>query len=677
MKHLYLFFFIIVLSVSVSAQQSTIDSLKIKFDNSKIESNKLRLLKEIVIAATKTNIELAKKYNDSLIMFNKGVTNEYLAYGYRLKGAFNLMSGKYIESIKFYQKSLSINRKIGDKINEAKLLNDIATFYARKRNNEEALKYYDKSISLNDSINNQKDNIISLIAYSMIKGGQEYDFQSGIDYLIKALKIVDKYGSNQKGLIHKQIALFYIQLGSYEKCYKHMKEALEYAKKQKDFDLLSRVYSVYGYYYETKDKDFEKALFYYNKALKNAKILGSKIELSNRHYNVGLQYSRLNKPKKAIKNYEIALKISKDINYEQSIVSGYFFLANHYALINDNFKAVNFLKKANKLLKNKSKLYHKEHFYRLGESFNKNGNFKQAYKNIYTYSILADSLYRKNSLKQISNIETKYQTEKKEKENLKLKADKVEQELLTQKANTRNWFLALGLLALSVSAFLIWKRYKSEAKAKKVISKQKDDIETQKNTIENLQKELHHRVKNNLAIIDTFIEVAKEEFEDKKFDTKLTEIQNRISSINEIHSQLYKSKDVTNLNIKNYIEVLAKNVADSFLQKEITIYQNIDDINLNADTSFPIGLIINEFLINSYKYAFDSKGIINIEMKVQEKNYLLALSDNGKGLPSGFDIEQVETFGLRYVKLLAKQLDGVFSLESNNGVQLTIHIPKV
>lgn len=659
------------IAFSSFGQQTKLDSLKFEFKKSKVDTTKARILSEIVISATKINFELAKKYNDSLIEFSRGVSKKYLAGGYKLKGIFNLMSGgKLKESLDYYEKSLNLFKSIGDKKSEAKLLIEIGTSYAKFRDNDEAIKYYEESIILNKIINNEKGNINQLVFIAMIKGGQKFDYQIAIKYLIEALDIADKYNSPKKGLVHKQIGSYYLLLGSYLKAEKHLIEALKYAEKQNDLSLLSITHNLFGYLYEDKNSNYEKALYHYKKSLEYSKLFGSKFETISRYHNVGLQHSRLNNHKEAKKYLEEGLFLAKELKIEHEIISSYYFLANYYALINDKFNAIKYLSKANKLNGNNSKIEHKDQFYRLGESFSKNKNYQEAYKNMYMYAILADSLFKKNSVEQISNIETKYQTSKKEKENLQLKADKVKQELLTQKANTRNWLLLFGLVAVGIISFVIWRRYKSEAKAKATIL-------NQKKVIENLQKELHHRVKNNLAIIDTFIEVAKEEFNDDKFDTKLTEIQNRIVSINEIHKQLYQNSDVTNLNIKNYVDILYKNVSQSFINKKITLQNTIENINLNADTSFPVGLIINEFLTNSYKYAFEKEGEIIIEMKDKGQEYILTLSDNGKGLPKGFNIEKTETFGLRIVNLLTKQIDGIFNLESNNGVQLTIQIPKV
>ena len=676
MKHLSILVFTILFSFSISAQQSKIDSLQIEFNKSKIDSVKAKILAEIGVAAYYVNLEVAKKHNDTLIDFSKSRSKKYLAQGYRMRGTFYLLEADFENSLKNYEISLDILKRIGKYKNVADVYSNIATLYGRKNNPDKAIEYYKKAITLNDSIGNLKGNFNSYLNLAITYRGSNNYFKIS-QTLIKALEIAEKYNLENKSHVHNELATNYAQLESYEKADYHVHKALKLAKEKNNTMALMHSYQGLGYIYENRDNDYKKAAESYEKSLVYSLQMNDKSSIVLCLYSAGFYYLHLNKKLKSIEYLKRGLKISKKIKNNYQIIRGNYQLANFHAYQGNQKKAEFYIQEANKLIGKGSKKSFVEFYLELAKSFKKSGNYKNAYKNMNLHVVLKDSINKLNGIQKIAELETKYQTEKKEKENLQLKADNTEQALLTQKENTQKWLFALGLLFVTITALFIWWRYKSEAKAKQIISKQKDDIIEQKNIIENLQKELHHRIKNNLAIIDTFIEVAKEEFNDKKFDTKLTEIQNRILSINEIHKQLYQSTDVTNLNIKNYIDILSKNVAESFTDKDISIQKNVEDISLNANTSFPVGLIINEFLTNSYKYAFDNKGTINIQMKDQGKNYLLTLSDNGIGLPSDFDIEQIETFGLRFVKLLAKQLDGVFKLESKNGVQLTIHIPKV
>lgn len=207
---------------------------------------------------------------------------------------------------------------------------------------------------------------------------------------------------------------------------------------------------------------------------------------------------------------------------------------------------------------------------------------------------------------------------------------------------------------------------------------QKLEIEKQKNLVEELQRELHHRLKNNLSFIDFFITLAKGKFPDPAYREKLDDLQNRISSMFEVHKQLFKQEDVTNVNAKNYISALVENVKKAYEKPNISLVENVEEAELRADTSFPIGLIVNEFVTNSYKYAFpnDEKGIITINFNERPDGYHLRLSDNGKGLPPDFDIDNLNSFGMETIKLLTQEYQGSFKLDGTQGLKMEIRFPK-
>src|SRR5690606_20880193 len=156
-----------------------------------------------------------------------------------------------------------------------------------------------------------------------------------------------------------------------------------------------------------------------------------------------------------------------------------------------------------------------------GYLYMKKEDYKSSLDWFIKYKDLEDSLQYSMIENSTKEIETRYQTEKKEKQI-------AEQQLKLEKENRNKWLLSGGLIGLLAVLGILSFYYRRNQKQKK--------------QIENLQKELHHRVKNNLSIIDTFIEVVKKEFPDTKTQGKLTELQNRIISINEVHRQLYQSK---------------------------------------------------------------------------------------------------------------------------------------
>lgn len=305
-----------------------------------------------------------------------------------------------------------------------------------------------------------------------------------------------------------------------------------------------------------------------------------------------------------------------------------------------------------------------EYFKTLTAIYKKNKDFKQALASNEAYFLVKDSMQNTKLKNSINYNNTKFESDKKEQENLQLKAAKAAQQVVIEKEKRKKWQLGFGLGA-SLLIIIIGGYFYTKNRKQKLV-------------IENLQKELHHRIKNNLAIIDTFIEVAKEEFKDVAFTNKLTELQNRVASINQVHQQLYNSKHITDLSVKKYVATLAATIQQSVAAKNVTITQHINNnLTLNAEKSFSVGLIINEFLTNSFKYAFgENAGTILIEMEDAGAAYKLLLSDNGKGLPLDFNLQKTETFGLRVIKLLTEQLNGTFKLNGTNGVQLIIQFPK-
>lgn len=658
-----IFFVIFFTSVCVYSQQSKIDSLTVLFNEAKVDTTKARLLAEIGVIAYSTNPKKGRELNDSLISFTKKMKNKYYAQALKMNGTYFLLERDFDNAEKNYLHAFKLANKLNDLKVKSGVLSNLGTLYGWQDKRELALKYYKKSIALNDSLGLKENNIRPYINIA-ITLSKDFQLEKANSYLFKALDIAESNNSNQLVYLYNEIANNYLRLEIYDKAEKFMNKALPIAEKLEDNFALGRINNSLGYLYETRDEDWEKTLFYYEKSLKHHKIMQNDPGIIDGYYNVGLQYLRLKQPYKARIHFEKGLELASDKSSTNKMIVGNLSLSELFINEKNKDKSIKYLNEGIKLIGNNSRIPYKNHFYRIGNLFAENKSYKVAYENVKNYAVLSDSLFKENSVNKIADIEAKYQTEKKEKENLQLRNEKIEQELKITKENRQKWIFALALLAALITLGVFYFYYRKNKRQKQVI--------------ESLQKELHHRVKNNLSIIDSFIEVAKEEFNEDRFKNKLSELQNRVDSINEVHQQLYKNKDVTNLNLSKYIETLSNNVISSFPKNDITIEKSVEEnLNLNADKSFPIGLIINEFLTNSYKYAFENNiGLIKVSIKDIGDNYELLLSDNGKGLPEEFDIKKSDSFGLRIMKLLSEQLDGSFALNNNNGLKLNIKFPK-
>ena len=191
-----------------------------------------------------------------------------------------------------------------------------------------------------------------------------------------------------------------------------------------------------------------------------------------------------------------------------------------------------------------------------------------------------------------------------------------------------------------------------------------------------LLKEVHHRVKNNMQVISSILNLQSSYVKDEYALSLLKECQNRIKSMAYIHESLYQTKNFEGVNFSEYISTLSKNLVHTYSvnTKNVKLVLNLSDLFLNLDLSIPCGLIINEIISNSLKYAFPSKkgGIIFVNLTVKNKLVNIEIGDNGIGIPGHIDIKQTQTLGLQLVDTLIEQIDGSLKLERNNGTKFII-----
>jgi len=191
------------------------------------------------------------------------------------------------------------------------------------------------------------------------------------------------------------------------------------------------------------------------------------------------------------------------------------------------------------------------------------------------------------------------------------------------------------------------------------------------NEKEVLLKEVHHRVKNNLQVISSILNLQSSYVKDQMTLDILRESQNRIKAMSFIHESLYRSDDFSFVNFSSYINSLSSNLVQTYIIKHANINLELDlgDVNLNLDQAIPCGLIINELVSNSIKYAFpfNRQGKIQIELIKEDNKIYLKVSDNGVGLPDNLDVENTDTLGLQLVYILVSQLDGDIKVINKKG----------
>ncbi|MGN8056247.1 tetratricopeptide repeat-containing sensor histidine kinase [Pedobacter sp. 22163] len=314
----------------------------------------------------------------------------------------------------------------------------------------------------------------------------------------------------------------------------------------------------------------------------------------------------------------------------------------------------------------------------------------EAIIHLQTFHKLRDSMLSQENLNTIERLKIEFQASQKENENEILRK---KSQLQSQELNRIQWIknaTIAGLAFLTIVLVLIYGRFRLKKKLHDTLVKKKADIDLaytelelniqQKNKLieekEGLIKEVHHRVKNNLQLTMSLLNSQSYYLEDLSAIEAIKESQHRLKSIALIHQKLYQTENLATINIQPYIVELVEYLKES-LNDDKKISFELDILNLELDISkaVPLGLIINEAITNIFKYAFPNShgGKVIISLKeCQADHYKLFIKDNGIGLPADFDYEQCNTLGIILMKGLSAQIDGVFTMESKDGVSLSL-----
>ena len=293
------------------------------------------------------------------------------------------------------------------------------------------------------------------------------------------------------------------------------------------------------------------------------------------------------------------------------------------------------------------------------------GNWQSAYQHYKDYITIRDSSFNKETLQKLVGSQMLFENEKKE-AILKAeqeKKDLVVQEEIKRQRNFRNSALAVLVFMLFFSLVVYRQRNKLAREKKK-----SDQLLLDK---ELLLREIHHRVKNNLEVVSSLLALQSAQIDDAQTKDAMQESQNRVQSIGIVHQKLYQGTNLGGIEMKDYFINLSESILDSFgAEKRVTIECAMEQLDVDIDTAVPLGLIVNELLTNTLKYAFPQgqAGKVQIKLHKQKDGMLqLEVSDNGVG-KSG--VTHGTGFGGQLVALLTQQLGGTMREEIANGTKI-------
>jgi two-component sensor histidine kinase len=499
----------------------------------------------------------------------------------------------------------------------------------------------------------------SILGYSYKAKG---DFNTSVASFMEVLTEAESSGNlNRSASATNNLGTTFLEIGKYKEAEYYFLKAINIGLKRHDTLQLARTYANFGYL-KAELQQHDSALIYYQKALPIFIKAHDSLRVADNYLNIGRSLLSLHQNEVATQNFLKALFIFKqfeDIDGECRTILN---LAD-VEIANKNYKAaLDYNFKALELAKANNSEYLIDFCYQgIADCYTFLGDYKNALDYFKLHKSLNDSINSVEKHQQIVDLQEKYQSNLKDKKIL-------EDEIEINKKDKQRQALVIILIAsgciISILAFLFYKLKQYNSKLEILIREK-----------EFLMHEVHHRVKNNLQLLGSLLELQIRSSDDEKTKLALLDSQNRVSSIATLHSKLYKQSNVISIQLDQYIIELCNDISKTFTDKLFKINYTLDAVEMNVDKSIIIGLIVNEIVTNAIKHAYDgvNEPTLTIILKQDNNAIKLSISDNGKGISGDIDALSKKSLGLKVIKSLSKQIGAELMINNTLGLSYNIN----
>lgn len=622
------FFLLIMNNHSVLAQQEiSLDSLNLGLENSISETDQFYYLEEIYFYWLNNSYDSAEVYADRYLQLAMDIGDkkqESIALNY--KGIVYDYREDVLTASSFYNRALEIRRNLGDKRLIGNSLSNLGALYFHAGDYKKASDYYFKAIEIREEIQDSSGLSQSYNNLGILLRNQE-EYEQALDYYMKSADLKRKIGREYSAMYTMlNMGSLYIFMKEYENAITISKEALAIAIKYQDKSSVA--------------------------ALK---------------LNIGSANTSLKNYREAELQLLEGIKMLEEIGETSTAFEGQTMLVTNYKDEGNIMEAITTIEFLKKNLDKIEPARLQEFYGTASQVYVLNSDYKQSLEMKILESEIKDSLFNASSKQSLLELETKYELSEKEKELALLNTENNLKELeLSRSSIIRNFSLFVALLLIVVLFY--------GARNARIRDRLNKKLASSLNEKELLMKEIHHRVKNNLQIISSLLNIQSRKSENESTSMALQESKNRVQSMALIHQSLYQKENITSVQIKDYIEQLLETLMNSFgVDNDVELKTNIQDIELDVDTTIPLGLIINELVTNAVKYAFvEEGGKLTVSLNEFEGILRLEVIDNGKGIHSAS--LKNESFGMSMVETLSQKLNGELSVNSDSGTSIRLDI---
>ena len=541
------------------------------------------------------------------------------------EGRFQITQGAILLRMEKLDSALIVLNEAKSKVEKVDLpflYTQMGYVYERKGLLARAADFAMKSLRLAEELNDSK---ALALAYSDLSNlfWKQSKFRQGLEYGLRSLTLFEQRGIND---LDYDFTLYVVgnnlvALEEYEEAVKYYEHAIAIGERYGFYNNLSDInISLVGL--NAVLKRYDQALLSGENALKYAKLLDNNFMLMRSWLAIGKLQNLQGKYLSAIESLKKSIEIATDDFGDE------FYLSQAYE--------------------------------GLGKAYAGSHNYKEAYLAFEEYDRLKNAIFTTEADHRISLLQTEHEVAQKE-STIQIQEDQI------KKQRSRQTFISIIAALLLLLLVLLYKTVQS--------NKRKNNLlEIKNKEKEFLLKEIHHRVKNNLEIVSSLLALQSEQITDRKVRDAMQKSQHRVHSMSMIHQKLYQGKSLSVIEMKDYFTNLSNYIIDTFdAENQVTVDCDMDKLELDVDMAVPIGLIVNELITNSMKYAFPNgeDGKVSISLTEKNDHLLLEVSDNGVGKPLSIGENEGTGFGTQLISLLTKQLEGKMSLEVKNGTSVS------
>jgi two-component sensor histidine kinase len=494
------------------------------------------------------------------------------------------------------------------------------------------------------------------------------NYSKAIENSFSALKLFDQLKlSKYTAAMQLQIGSHYINDNNFDRGIFYISQAMETFRERKDTFNIALTLVNLGETYRLKGElDSATSCFReclrLNKSLKNEQIEGYGIG------NLGMVYVEQDRLQGAIEVLNTSIEILSEMDDVYSVSVYQSQLANVFIRLGHKNKGEQLLKTSlemarNQKLKEQIRDINKD----LAEFYEDERRFEQSLQHRKQFEIYHDSLVNIDNVRNIEQVESQYWLDLKE-------ADiRFLEESNRFKKNVVR-MLSAGFVILLILLFFLYRLQLSRKRAYQKVSDQKTIIEKREQEKALLLKELNHRVKNNLQMVSSMFSLQAGQLRGSPAADALTVARGRIDALMLIHQKLYRENVDTQVALSDYIGDLINSLVYSF-DKKVNLYFDLMPVYLQIDSAIPLGIVINELITNSLKYAPAGRDAeLSISVKQNGQTVSVMIADNGPGLPDDPDIQQATSMGLKLVSSLVRQLHGEIKQTNDHGCRWEIFL---